>query len=98
MHRSLLALTFVAAVTPALAQNVIGENPVLEGTTTCGQFAVMDSIGRQNALTGIEPLGGSLPGSDPELVRQWENAVSAACQGQPERRLSDAAAEALGGN
>jgi len=98
MQRLFLALALGAAASPAPAQNVIGENPVLAGSTTCGAFSAMDSIGQLQALSAIEPLGDTLAGADPALARQWAGEVTAACRDQPDLRLEDAARAVLGGN
>jgi hypothetical protein len=94
MQRTLLALA-LAAATPALAQIEFSEEP---GATTCGAFTAMDSAARQQALVGVEPVGGELVGAGPAIARQWSDAVAAACAGHPERPLADAAAQALGGD
>jgi hypothetical protein len=98
MYRLLLALALVVPAAPALPQNVIGENPVLEGGVDCGAFVRMDSVARMSALSAIEPLGGELPGADPTIAAQWAADVATACEGDPERPLDAAARQALGLN
>lgn len=98
MRRPFLTLAFVAAAGPALSQNVIGENPVLAGTTTCGAFVRMDLPAQLEALEAVEPIGDGLGTASPALAEQWAAEVTAACAGQPDRRLEDAARQALGAN
>jgi hypothetical protein len=69
-----------------------------EGAVTCGQFAVMDSLQQQAALSALEPLGGEMPDADPQLAGQWAASVGEACAGHPDRLLLDAATAALGGD
>ena len=96
MRRPFLALILAATAAPAAAQAVLGENPVLQGTTTCRQFETMDSPAQAQALSAIEPIGDGIAGADPGLVRQWAAEVTAACAGAPDRPLEDAARAALG--
>jgi hypothetical protein len=93
-----LALAIVAAVPlPALAQTAPAPG-TQSGPTTCAQFTAMASTDQVAALSSIEPLGGELDSSDPTITAQWAAAVTSACEGHPDRALSDAAAEALGGD
>ncbi len=84
---------------PTLAQTATAPAPgAPTGPTTCAQFSAMPSTDQIAALSSIEPLGGELQSSDPTIAAQWAAAVTSACDGHPDRALSDAAAEALSGN
>ena len=62
---------------------------------TCAAFEKLDSLGRVQALSTIEPLGGEVNPDDPAESEGWSQSVSEACQGHPERPLEEAAREAL---
>lgn len=97
MTHASLGLAFYLLATPLLAQSEIGESPTLDqGSVTCAEYLRMELPERFGALEGIEPMGGELAGSDPELVREWSEEVATACDGHPDRTLSQAATEALG--
>jgi hypothetical protein len=55
----------------------------------------MDSVGRAEALSTIEPLGGEVNPDDPAESEGWSRAVSEQCRGHPEKPLAEAAREAL---
>ena len=95
MHRVLLALALAATAAPARAQSVLEPSP-LPGAPTCGGFMALDSAGRLEMLTTIQPLGDEIDAEDANAARQWSGEVAAACAGQPDRPLADAATEALG--
>jgi hypothetical protein len=95
MHRVLLALVVAAPAVPALAQSVLEPSP-LPGAPTCGGFTALDPAGRLEMLTTIQPLGDEIHAEDAGAARQWSDEVAAACAGQPDRPLADAATEALG--
>lgn len=95
MHRILVASAALLALTPASAQIEFSGEP---GETTCGEFTAMGPDARHEALIATEPAGGELIGSAPDIARQWSDEVASACAGHPDRPLSQAAAQALGGN
>ena len=96
MKQARLALAFSLLTSPAIAQSEIGESPALQqGAVTCAEYLRMDLPARYDALEGVEPMGGELAGSDPDLVRQWSEDVATSCEGHPDRTLSEAATEAL---
>ncbi len=98
MNALLVAMALVSA-TSATAQSIIGQSPVLEaGGTTCDAFVRMGPADRVRVLSGIEPLGGSLAGAEPAIAAQWAAQVASTCDGTPDRYVSDAARQALGGN
>ncbi len=97
MRYAVLTLGFALLATPLFAESEIGQSPVLDqGSVTCAEYLRMELPERFGALEGIEPMGGELAGSDPELVREWSEEVATACDGHPDRTLSRAATEALG--
>ncbi len=97
MRGSYCAMGYAPLARPLLAESEIGQSPVLDqGSVTCAEYLRMELPERFGALEGIEPMGGELAGSDPELVRQWSEEVATACDGHPDRTLSRAATEALG--
>jgi hypothetical protein len=98
MRPVLIVAVFVGAAAPAGAQDPFGPNRFLQGGVTCGQFQAMDTAERRGALTAIEPLGGAVAGAEPAIVDQWAADVDAACEGDPDRPLAEAATEALGGD
>ena len=97
MRHACLTIGLALLATPLLAQSEIGQSPVLDqGSVTCAEYLRMELSERFGALEGIEPMGGELAGSDPDLVRQWSEEVASACDGHPDRMLSQAATDALG--
>ena len=97
MRHAFPTLALALLATPLLAQSEIGQSPVLDqGSVTCAEYLRMELSERFGALESIEPMGGELAGADPDLVRQWSEEVATACDGHPDRTLSQAATEALG--
>ncbi len=93
MRTAILALAMAA---PGLAFGQDAEPT--GGPATCGQFLTMDLAARIGALTAIEPLGDEIDPGDEAASKQWAEQVANACAGSPDRQLSDAAAQALGGD
>jgi hypothetical protein len=87
------ALVLALAAAPALAQ--IPFSDALENPTTCGQYLVMDSLARIETLSTIEPGGDDLGTGDAVAAEEWAGAVATACEGHPDRALTDAARRAL---
>ncbi len=85
-----LALIALLAA-PAAAQT---PSEVLD-PDTCGAYVALDDAARIEVLTTIEPFGDDLDAEDAGAARQWADAVAAACDGHPDRPLSDAAAAAM---
>ena len=86
-----LALLLLLAAVPASAET---PSQVLD-PDTCGAFTAKDLPGRIEMLTAQEPFGDDIDPSDQDAARQWADAVGRACDGNPDRPLSDAAAEAF---
>jgi hypothetical protein len=91
-----LALAFLAAAAPALAQAPLEADP-LPGGPTCAAFLAMpDYPSRIRALSTIQPLGDEIGAEDEAASRAWADEVAAACEGHAGRPLAEAAAAALG--
>jgi hypothetical protein len=91
MRRLVLALALIAAGAPAPAQS---PDAVLN-PDTCGAYTAMDTAGRIQVLTTIEPFGDDIDAEDQDAARQWADEVAAACANHPDRLLTDAAAAAM---
>jgi len=90
MHRTIPLLVLLAAP-PAPAQS---PDAVLD-PETCAAYLPLDSAQRVVHLTTIEPIGDAINTADQATARQWADEVARACEGAPDRLLTDAAAEAL---
>ena len=83
-----LALAVLLAAAPALAQTAMPD--------TCGGFLPLDTAARIEVLTTIQPFGDDIDAADQNAASQWAGEVAAACEGHPDRPLTEAAASALG--
>lgn len=91
MLRTIPLVLALATALPAFAQT---PSEVLN-PDTCGSYLAMETAQRIGLLTTIEPVGDEVNEADQNQARQWSEDVAAACEGHPERSLSEAADEAL---
>jgi hypothetical protein len=85
------ALIALAAAAPAVAQSPSS----LLDPDTCGAYVALDDPARIQMLTTIEPFGDDIDAEDQDAAMQWADEVGAACDGHPNRPLSDAAIAAM---
>jgi hypothetical protein len=90
MRNTAFAALLALAPGLALAQ---AEDP---SAMTCARFSTLAVADQVSALATLEPFGDDMNPGDEAASRAWAATVTAACAGHPDRRLPEAARDAMG--